>query len=176
MFKTLFFGALILFSLNTPAQTSKIDIPMKKGKVYYERSYRISDSSQQNELFKRAEKWFKQDFPNTQKIKISADKTTGEITGTGIFKIVTSNTGNYYFMRFAITIKVYNSGYTYTADKFYEKPIESGISNEYSKIEYRWWDYRQGKPWSKEDETLFKGIASNETALMASLEDEMNNR
>ncbi len=176
MFKTLLFGLLTLFSLSGLAQTSKIDIPMKKGKVYYERSYRVSDSSQQDELFKRAEKWFKQDFPNTQKIKLSTDKTTGVITGTGIFKILTSNTGNYYFMRFAITIKVYNGGYTYTADKFYEKPIETGISNEYSKIEYRWWDYRQGKPWSKEDETLFKGIASNETALMASLEVEMNNR
>lgn len=176
MFKKLFLGAFILFSLNVLTQTSKIDIPMKKGKVYYEKSYIVNDSSRQNELFKRAEKWFKQDFPNTQKIKLSADKTTGEIMGIGIFKIVTSNTGNYYFMRFVITIKVYNGGYTYTANQFYEKPIESGISNEYSKIEYRWWDYRQDKPWSKEDETLFKGIASNETALIASLEVEMNNR
>jgi len=176
MFKILFIGVFTLFSLHVLAQISKIDIPMKKGKVYYEKSYRLSDSTQQSELFKRAKRWFKQDYLNTQKIKLSADKTTGEITGTGIFKILTSNTGNYYFMRFAITIKVYNDGYTYTADQFYEKPIESGISNKYSKIEYRWWDYRQGKPWSKEDETLFKGVASNETALMASLEDEMSNR
>jgi hypothetical protein len=174
MFKTLFLGSLILFSLSVLAQTSKIDIPMKKGKAYYEKSYRVNENLQQDELYKRALKWFKQDFPNTQKINISADKTTGEISGTGIFKIITSSTGNYYFMRFAINIKVYNGGYTYTADKFYEKPIESGVSNEYSKIEYRWWDYRQGKPWSAEDETLFKGIASNEIALMASLEDEMN--
>lgn len=79
-------------------------------------------------------------------------------------------------MRFVINIKVYNDGYTFTANSFYEKPIESGISNEYSKIEYRWWDYRQGKPWSAEDETLFKGIASDETALMASLENQMNNK
>jgi hypothetical protein len=174
MFKTLFLGSLILFSLSVLAQTVKIDIPMKKGKAYYEKSYRVNENLQQDELYKRALKWFKQDFPNTQKINISADKTTGEISGTGIFKIITSSTGNYYFMRFAINIKVYNGGYTYTADKFYEKPIESGVSNEYSKIEYRWWDYRQGKPWSAEDETLFKGIASNEIALMASLEDEMN--
>jgi len=176
MFKILFIGAFSLFSLHALAQTSKIDIPMKNGKVYYEKSYMLSGSTQQGELFNRAEKWFRQDFPNTQKIKLSADKTTGEITGTGIFKIITSNTGNYYFMRFAISIKIYNGGYIYAADKFYEKPIESGISNEYSKIEYRWWDYRQGKPWSKEDEALFKGIASYETALMASLEDTMNNK
>jgi len=174
MFKTLFIGLFILFSLNGLAQTSKIDIPMKKGKVYYEKSYTINAGLQQSELYGRTLNWFKQDFQNTQKIKTSADKATGEITGTGIFKIITSSTGNYYLMRFAMTIKVYNGGYTFTADKFYEKPIESGISNEYSKIEYRWWDYRQGKPWSAEDEVLFKGIASNETALMSSLEDEMN--
>ena len=174
MFKTLFLTSLILLSINVRAQTSKIDIPMKKGKVYYEKTYSLNESLKQDELYKRALKWFKQGFPNTQKIKISADEKTGEITGIGIFNIITSNTGNHYFMRFAINIKVYDDGYIYTADKFYEKPIESGISNEYSKIEYRWWDYRQGKPWSAEDETLFKGIVSNETALMASLEEDMN--
>ncbi|MDB4900925.1 MAG: hypothetical protein JWQ63_206 [Mucilaginibacter sp.] len=164
---------LILFSLKGFTQKSDIDIPMKNGKVYYEKSYELNSNFNQDELFNRALKWFKQDFQNTEKIKTSANKKTGEITGSCIFKIVTSSTGNYYLMRFVMNIKVYNGGYTFTANGFYEKPIESGISNEYSKIEYRWWDYRQGKPWSVEDVTLFKGIASDETALMASLENQM---
>jgi hypothetical protein len=173
MLKALLF--LLSFFIYTSAigQVSKIDIPMKNGKVFYEKSYELNPALQKGILFKRALRWFKQDFPSTQKIKPSADKTTGEITGTGIFKIVTSDNGNYYFMRFSIDIQVRNGGYTFTATSFYEKPIESGISNEYSKIEYRWWDYRQGKPWSVEDTALFKGIASNETALMASLDDQM---
>ncbi|MHB8209377.1 DUF4468 domain-containing protein [Mucilaginibacter sp.] len=173
MFKALL--VILPFFICTLAigQVSKIDIPMKKGKVFYEKSYELNPALQQDVLFKRALKWFKQDFPNTKKIKLSAYKTTGEITGTGIFKIITADNGNYYFMRFGIVIRVHNGGYTFTATSFYEKPIESGISNEYSKIEYRWWDYRQGKPWSVEDTTLFKGIALNETALMASLEDQM---
>lgn len=162
----------MFFFLIAPAQVSKIDIPMKNGKVYYEKTYELTPDLQQHELYKRALKWFKQGEKNTGKIKTSSDKT-GEIIGTGIFKIVTSNTGNYYLVRFIIDIKTHNGGYTFSASGFYEKPIESGISNEYSKVEYRWWDYRQGKPWSAEDETLFKGIAADENALMGSLEDKM---
>jgi hypothetical protein len=173
MFKIQFLILLVLFSLNGFAQKSDIDIPMKNGKVYYEKTYHLNSNLKQEELFNRTLKWFKQDFQNTEKIKASANKKTGVIAGSGIFKIVTSSTGNYYLMRFVMNIKVDNGGYTFTANNFYEKPIESGISNEYSKIEYRWWDYRQGKPWSAEDETLFKGIASDETALMASLENQM---
>jgi len=173
MFKIQFSILLILFAFSGFAQKSEIAIPMKNGKVYYEESYQPNSSLKQQVLFSRVLVWFKQDFPNTEKIKISDDNKTGEISGSVIFKIVTSGTGNYYFVRFAINIKVYDGGYTFTADEFYEKPIESGISNAYSKIEYRWWDYRQGKPWSVEDEMLFKGIASGETALMSSLENEI---
>jgi hypothetical protein len=174
MFRKLFYTILFFFpAVACLAQAAKIDIPMKKGKVYYEKSYAVSDSLRQNELYKRALKWFKSDSANTQKIKTSANKANGQISGTGIFKIVTGNTGNYYFMRFKISIKVIKGAYTFAATDFYEKPIETGVSNEYSKIEYRWWDYRQGKPWSAEDETLFKGIAADETALMASLEAQM---
>jgi hypothetical protein len=164
---------LILFSFNGFAQKTEIAIPMKNGKVYYEKNSHLNNSLLQEELFNRVLEWFKHDLLSTEKIKLSDDKKTGEIFGSGIFKIVTSGTGNYYLVRFAISIKVFNDGYTFTANNFYEKPHESGISNEYSKIEYRWWDYRQAKPWSAEDEILFKGIASDETALMASLEDEM---
>jgi len=173
MFKIQSSILLIFFSVNALAQKSDIAIPMKNGKVYYEKSYDLNKNLKQERLFNHILSWFKQDSPNTEKIKISADKQTGEIAASGIFKIVTSSTGNYYLVRFAINIKVYDGGYTFIANSFYEKPIESGISNEYSKIEYRWWDYRQGKPWSTEDETLFKGIASDETALMASLESQM---
>ncbi|MDB5016686.1 MAG: hypothetical protein JWQ84_1518 [Mucilaginibacter sp.] len=173
MFKTILSISFLLLFLNAPAQVSKIDIPMKKGKVYYEKNYELSPGLQQQELYKRVLKWFKQDAQSAKKITTSSDKNTGEIIGTGLFKIVTGSTGNYYLVRFVIDIKVHKGGYTFSASGFYEKPIESGISNEYSKIEYRWWDYRQGKPWSAEDETLFKGITADENALMSSLEDKM---
>jgi len=173
MFKAVFVLLCVFVCTSATGQMSKIDFPMKNGKVFYEKAYKLSPALQKEELFKRALKWFKEDFLNTQKIKLSADKTTGKITGIGIFKIITANNGNYYLMRFKIDIQVNNGGYIFIATAFYEKPIETGISNEYSKIEYRWWDYRQGKPWSAEDTVLFNGIASDETALMTSLEDQM---
>jgi hypothetical protein len=48
-----------------------------------------------------------------------------------------------------------------------------GVTNDYSKIEYRWWDFRKGKPWNPEDEALFKGLDQHSLLLMASLEKEM---
>ena len=176
MFKAVFVLLYVFVCTSATGQMSKIDFPMKNGKVFYEKAYKLSPALQKEELFKRALKWFKEDFLNTQKIKLSADKTTGKITGMGIYKIITADNGNYYLTRFKIDIQVNDNGYIFTATAFYEKPIETGISNEYSKIEYRWWDYRQGKPWSAEDETLFKGIISDEAALMASLEEQLHNK
>src|ERR1700679_1826510 len=94
---------LMLFSINGFAQKSEIVIPMKNGKVYYENSYHLNSSLQRAELFNKVLDWFKQDFANTEKIKLSDDKKTGEILGSGIFKIVTSGTGNYYLIKFAIS-------------------------------------------------------------------------
>lgn len=149
---------------------------MKKGKVSYDTSYVLNAGMQKEDLFNSCLRWFKDTSENIKKIIRSSDNKTDEIIGDVFFKIITSSTGNYYWIRFVIDIKVHNGGYEFSAHSFYEKPVESGISNEYSKIEYRWWDYRQGKPWSSEDETLFKGIVANEKSLMASLQEQMNNK
>ncbi len=146
---------------------------MKKGKVSYDTSYVLNPDLKKEDLFSRCLKWFKDTSANNKKYIRSSDDKSGEVIGDGLFKITTSSTGNYYWIRFVIDIKIHNGGYEFSAHSFYEKPVESGISNEYSKIEYRWWDYRQGKPWSAEDETLFKGIVANETSLMASLQQQM---
>ncbi len=45
-----------------------------------------------------------------------------------------------------------------------------GVTNDYSKIEYRWRDFRKGKPWNPEDEALFKGLDQQTLLLMTSLE------
>ncbi len=110
------------------------------------------------DLFNKALNWFKNSFPYPDKNISIADSTRGEIAGTGIFKIITSNSGHYYWIRFAINIIVQNATYGLKVFDFYEKPIESRISNEYSKIEYRWQDFRKGKPWPAEDKILFKGL------------------
>jgi hypothetical protein len=166
---------LVLLPAICAAQTAstKIPIPMKKGKIYFEKDYPLNDSLQKKELFSKAYTWMKRNSPY-EIINIKTDVQTNTITGTGMFKIITSSTGNYYVVKFVIALKVDAHGYSFSMYDVYEKPVESGISNEYSKIEYRWWDFRQGKPWSAEDETLFKGIVSDEGVLMASFENKMN--
>ncbi len=48
-------------------------------------------------------------------------------------------------------------------------PLKKEPTNDYSKIEYRWWDFRQGKPWSTGDRALFTGLHSATRALMDSV-------
>ena len=140
---------------------------MKNGKVDYEdTSKNIAGKA---ELFQRASKWFNTVFPDQSESKVVVDQQDGTINGLGLFKIVTSDSGNYYWLKFNVTIVVTNTGYTYRAYNYYEKPIEKGITNEYSKIEYRWWDYSQGHPWSAEDKRLFIGLSNNSRTLLASL-------
>jgi len=174
--KKLIITVLILVPGIVMAQsdTHPLTMQMRDGKIYFDNTYSLDAKLKKDELFNRALNWFKDAFPYPEKsIDVSDDKK-GEISGTGIFKIVTSNSGNYYWIRFRVNIIVHNATYEVKIYEFYEKPIESGISNEYSKIEYRWWDFRQGKPWSAEDETLFTGLDKDISETLASLETAMS--
>jgi hypothetical protein len=70
-----------------------------------------------------------------------------------------------------IEIQLTDSGYHFRANKYYEKTVEKGITNRYSKIEYRWWDYPRRNPWSTEDVLLFEGLHSKRLALEESLKE-----
>jgi hypothetical protein len=166
---------LILVPVVNYAQTdtAKIDIPMKKGKINYEKAYIANKGVNKAELYKRAEKWFQKVFPD-QPGNSTANKETGVINGTGKFKVITSTSGNYYWLKFNVDIVVSDTGYTFNTYNYYEKPIETGITNDYSKIEYRWWDYRQGHPWSVEDKKLFTGLNSSTLTLMGSFKANMD--
>ena len=145
---------------------------MKKGKVNYENASK--NIAGKAELFQRARHWFSTVFPDQSEGKAVVDQQAGTINGFGLFKVVTSDSGNYYWLKFNVSIAVTDTGYTYRAYNYYEKPIEKGITNEYSKIEYRWWDYRQGHPWSAEDKRLFTGLNNNSLTLLASLKNIMD--
>jgi hypothetical protein len=165
----LLFTLYMLIPLANYAQqdTAKISIPMKNGKINYEQGFTTNKGK--DEVFVRAEKWFAKTFPDEPPKLYSSDKNTGEIKGIGMFKVITSTTGNYYWLKFDVNIRVAESGYTIVTNNYYEKPIEKGISNEYSKISYRWWDYRQGHPWSVEDKKLFTELDQNTLQLISSL-------
>lgn len=151
-----------------------IPIPMKNGIVFYEKSYTLPPHLNKEELYNKAYEWYTRTFRHTEENIQVADKKAGKLVGTATFKVITSQAGNYYWLRPVIAITIEDGGYSFQAYNYYEKPVEKGITNDYSKIEYRWWDYRQGKPWSKEDKRLFEGLNRTTLHLMAALENEMN--
>ena len=143
---------------------------MKDGKVFYERNYTIQKNLNLNKIKSAFTSWSKHSFPDSKEIVIKTNEKKYFAFGTGVFKIVTSETGNYYWMKFNWKFIPEDKGGIFQAFDFYEKPIEKGISNEYSKIEYRWWDFRRGKPWSVEDQKLFSGIEEGMNNFLASIE------
>jgi hypothetical protein len=171
---------VIIYLLTLPcmamaqSSASTVMMQMRSGKIYFDNTYSLDAKLKKDELFNRASDWFKASFPYPEKSITTTDDKKGEISGTGVFKIITSNSGHYYWIKFTVNIIVHNATYELKAFDFYEKPIEPGISNEYSKIEYRWWDFRQGKPWSSEDQTLFNGLDQNINGMLTSLETAMS--
>lgn len=169
--------SFILLSLISIGQSNNnntgIPIPMKNGIIFYEQVYPVTGAINKEELYKRAARWFTQSFPDSKET-IKEDKANWKISGKGIFRIITKESeGHYYWLKPDITISVTDSGYSFQSYNYYEKPIMPGVTNDYSKIEYRWWDFRKGKPWNPEDEALFKGLDQHSLLLMASLETEM---
>ncbi|MBS1660389.1 MAG: ThuA domain-containing protein, partial [Bacteroidetes bacterium] len=87
--------------------------------------------------------------------KITYEKplpSTPPRSGIDSFKI---NPG--YDIRFTWTI----SNNTLQLNNFFEKPLKPGTTNDWSKIEYRWFDFRRGHPWSPEDSILFSELDRN---------------
>jgi hypothetical protein len=171
---------LIIYLLTLPcmamaqSNASPVMMQMRNGKIYFDNTYSLDSKLKKEALLARASDWFKTSFPYPEKDITGTDAKKGEISGTGVFKIITSNSGHYYWIKFTVNIIVHNATYELKAYDFYEKPIEPGISNEYSKIEYRWWDFRQGKPWSAEDQTLFNELDKNINGILTSLETAMS--
>jgi hypothetical protein len=166
----------ILQSVTALAQkdTSKIPVPVKNRVVNYEEAYVAIQPKTKAAIFKKAEQWMAATFKGDGQAIKNKDAEAGKITGTGMFKIITSQSGNYYWLRFDVVVSITDNGCIIDLLNYYEKPIEKGISNEYSKIEYRWGDFRRGKPWSAEDEPLFQGLNTQSRALMAAFKTAMD--
>lgn len=172
MMKKLMFISFLLMPFMGMAQenTSPILLQMRNGKVYFDNVYALNPTIKKADLYIKAQNWFKGD----EKTIVTTNEKKGEITGTCTTRINIGNTGNYYFVRMVVGVIVYDATYEVKVFDVYEKPVEKGISNEYSKIEYRWWDFRRGKPWSADDEPLFRGISSAVSNVMDSIGNEMN--
>ncbi|UOE46443.1 hypothetical protein MTO98_18755 [Mucilaginibacter sp. SMC90] len=175
MIRKLLLVALLLspFICRAQINTSSILLQMRNGKVYFDNVYALNPGFKRDVLFAKTLEWFKGD-EKIANITVANEKK-GEVMGSYITRINIGNTGNYYFVRFAVDVIVYDATYEVKVFDVYEKPIEKGISNEYSKIEYRWWDFRRGKPWSADDDPLFRGISNAIDSVLHSIDNKVNN-
>jgi len=158
------------------AGTAQIPIPMKSGIVYYNKTYTPHHPLDREALYEQALAWLAQPDQGYHTYVTYTDKASGKIAGEGTFDVVTNPKGNHYQLKFDVNITVTDTGYTLSTFHYYEKPAEKGITNEYSKIEYRWWDFRAGKPWHLEDSSLLAGLDTKSRVLRGSFERAMAGR
>ncbi|HEY4289093.1 MAG TPA: ThuA domain-containing protein [Puia sp.] len=156
-YATLLRDAILWAGLNSPPP-----IPMKQGIVNYEEHYTLSAGMPKAEVIRKLRQ---QLIARHLTVKNGVASAIDSLTGTGQFKVATQS-GHYYLLRFVWTASVSDGRYSLRLNHYYEKPIEPGITNDYSKIEYRWWDFRQGHPWSAEDSSLFAGLNTASLNLM----------
>lgn len=163
-------------------QDTALSLPVKNRIVFYEREYHLNNSTSAIERFKRASAWFSRAFPDSKEpLKIS-DKRAGKIQSIGIFKVITGDpvsTGTnqdqaFYWIKCVVEVSITDDGYLFQAYDFYEKPMYKGVTNDYSKVEYRWRDFVKDKPWTPGDRRLFKGLDQMTQGIMSSLEKAMN--
>ena len=140
-------------------------ITMKNGMVDYTGSYDLPGSPTVGEGFKRVREAVGK--PEVRRVLGNADRAERDtIGGTALFKVRTGEPVKWFWMKFDWTVTVRAGRYIFNAFHYYEKPVGPGVSNEYSKIEYRWGDYRAGHPWSTADRPLFRGIDSVTRGIM----------
>jgi type 1 glutamine amidotransferase len=86
----------------------------------------------------------------------------------------TGASSNHYEIKCSLEIRVTDSGYTIISSHYADKATDKGISNDFSKVEYRWWDYHGGNPWSAEDLALFEGLDTHTRTLLNSFKEDVS--
>ena len=143
-------------------------ITMKGGMVDYSGSYDLPGSPIVGEGFARVQGVIGRLAGGT--VIGKADRAERDtIGGTAMVKVMTGKPIPYFLVKFDWTVAIREGRYIFHASHYYEKPVGPGVSNEFSKIEYRWGDYRAGHPWSTADKPLFRAIDSVTRGIMEKL-------
>jgi type 1 glutamine amidotransferase len=162
----LFFAAAGAQSANPP----KPALPLRDDRVTWSRQFSLPGGPRQRELFRRLQDALSTGKFGTGKFEVTtADPETGTILGTAILPVPVGDSGKQYLLRCNWAVVVHDSCFTFAATHFYEKLIGIGTTTEYSKIEYRWWDFRHGHPWGPNDAPLFAGMDSMMSQIMDDL-------
>ena len=125
MLKKLFCASFILLPFIGIAQNNTgIPIPMKKGIIYYDKSFLVAGGFVKQEFINGTKKWFESSFPGNTALVHSGP--WGSINSEGLFRIKTSAAGNYYLLKFKLEIALNDSGYAIKAYNFYENSNVKG--------------------------------------------------
>lgn len=160
--------AVLWAASSGPATTS---LPLSDHRVGYDRNYTLgAPVVPQSELFLR----LKRALSSPHFTITSADPATGILTGKGFLDLPTNDSGHHYQINYDFNVNVTDGHYTFRTDHYYEKPINIGTTSEFTKIEYRWWDFRQGHPWHRDDKRLFLGLDSAMNGVLDNVYREVN--
>lgn len=157
----------------TPAwPPEKIILPYPGGRLVFCEAVRHSRLLKKTALLKQAVSWLNHSVPGRPAPAFITTDTlsNSQISGQGSFRVFTARAGDFYQLRFSFTISINDSSTTFTAGNIFEKPTVKGITNDWSKLEYRYWDYSNGKPWTADDQPLFTGLRSEMDSLSNSFE------
>jgi hypothetical protein len=155
-----FFVFQMLWGIFSFAQydTLKFPIPMQNGLVIYEREYPLTKNKSAAQILGNFAKRLSSVAPDYHPGIPNKNELKQAISGAILFRVDIPQTGNYFWLKASFRLLANENSMKIQVKDFFEKPIEKGVTNDYSKIEYRWWDFRHAKPWSNEDEALFMGL------------------
>ena len=140
-------------------------VTTKNGMVDYSETADLPGVSTVGECFRRMQAAI--GVPGRSMLPLSVEKELQDtIGGAAFFKVRTGKDIPYFKVRFDWTVAVEKGRYIFHANHFFECPVGKGVTNQFSKVEYRWGDYRAGHPWSTADRPLFRGIDSVTRSVM----------
>lgn len=136
------------------ATRPSVPIEMAQGRVSY--THVKSTLESPGEVYAAATTWFANPSVDHNLHLDFAD--SNHLAGSDVIKV------GAFFVRFRFDVTVREGSYVLHTDHYEERPA----FGDYSKIEYRWWDFRSGHPWSAADSGLFAGLDRDTRALWTS--------
>ena len=171
-------GAVLLLSLFSlfaqgsfcQTKPALVILTYKNRKLSFDTLFQKNRLLRKSQVQQAAHRWLAEIFPGTIIKSIYDPQHNSIYTGEASIKILTGYGTDFYLLRFQYNLIATDSTYSFSISDLYEKPIEKGITNDYSKLEYRYWDYSHLKPWTRDDQPVFQGLQSEVNRLESSLE------
>lgn len=168
---------LIIFLLaaftTVSASVDSLLVPVKEGKVFYEKIVTISANLTKEELYNRTLSWFAKSFTDSKEVIEVSDKEAGMVIGKGTFEIfVKGAIGMRYRIRLVFEVTVKDGKYRMQAHNIERMMIGGTTIGEYYPIEYSW-NKRSITPgtFTKKDDIKFYSLLNERIAeIMASFD------